>query len=605
MIHEVFSTLPSFKRIGFHPGLNVLMADRTETSSERQTRNRAGKSSIIEVIHFVLGAKTEKGSIFLNDSLKDSEFGLSFDLAGQKVTAQRGGNERSRLFISASDCSNWPCQPKAKNGEVPSLKNEDWKDVLGQFWFGLDIKEDADAKNRPTFRSLFSYFARRESAKGFLEPVRQSEDQSKWDQQVALSYLLGLDWSVAQKLESVRRQEKALAELRKAAKEGAMGSLIPKASDLQTQLVLAEKEADRVRGTLNSFEVLPEYRELEREASQLTLKINGLVDENTLDAQLLLTMESSMREESQPSEDTVEKVFAEAGMVMGDAVKKRLEEVRTFHRSVIFNRRSYLNSEVAGARERIQKRDQQKLELDQRRAQIMRLLQSRGALDQFQTLQREQSRLDTAVESLRQRFRAAQLLESNKVELDIERRQLESRLRLNLQEQNARVEEAIRVFESISQALYEDAGNLFLNPTSNGLEIEIKIQGQRSKGIQNMQIFCFDMMLMKLLATRGMGPGFVIHDSHLFDGVDERQIAGALAVGAKQAADCGWQYIVTMNSDTMPKSFPGGFDVAPYILPVRLTDARKRADCLGFDSSHKTCPNRQLLAGTMQTLERP
>jgi uncharacterized protein YydD (DUF2326 family) len=399
---------------------------------------------------------------------------------------------------------------------------------------------------------------------------------------VALSYLIGLDWTVAQRLEKVRRQEKALAELRKAAKEGAMGAFIPKASELQTQLVLVEKEAERVRKTLESFEVLAEYHELEKEASQLTLSINALVDQNTLDAQLLETMEMALREEAPPAQDAVEKVYNEAGVVLAEAVRKRLAEVRTFHHSVVSNRRGYLQSEIRGAQERMRKRDQQKASHDQRRAEIMRLLRSTGALDQFQQLQREHTRLDATVESLKHRYRSAQQLEGSKVDLDIERRQLESRLRLNLQEQKARVEEAIRVFEEISESLYEDAGNLEVAPTPNGLEIEIKIQGQRSKGIQNMQIFCFDMMLMQLSSERDLGPGFVIHDSHLFDGVDERQVAGALAIGSKRAVECGWQYIVTMNSDAMPRSFPEGFNLTPHILPVRLTDAREDGGLFGI-----------------------
>jgi uncharacterized protein YydD (DUF2326 family) len=582
VIHEVFSSLPTFKGLKFQNGLNILVADRTDTSTERQTRNRAGKSSLIEVIHFLLGAKTDKKSIFRNQSLEAFKFGIKVDLNGDAVVAWRTGSESSRIFIEATDTGAWLVEPKAKNGIDLSVSNEDWKKVLGNAWFRLVPDRLSDETHQPGFRSLISYFARRESANGFLEPVRQSEEQSKWDQQVALSYLLGLDWTIAQRLEQVRRQEKALSELRRAAKEGAMGALIPKASELQTQLVLIEKEADRVRKTLESFEVLPEYRELEREASQITLSINGLVDGNTLDMQLLESMETALRNETLPPEDTLEKVYRDAGVLLPETVRKRLEEVRMFHRSIIANRRGYLQSEITSARERMRKRDQEKAALDRRRGEIMRLLQSKGALDQFQQLQHEHTRLDATVESLRLRYRAAQQVESTKVDLDIERRQIESRLRLNLQEQNARVEEAIRVFEEISESLYEDAGNLVLTPTSNGLEIEIKIQGLRSKGIQNMQIFCFDMMLMQLCANRDIGPGFVIHDSHLFDGVDERQVAGALAVGAQKSRECGWQYIVTLNSDTMPKSLPEGFDPELYVLPVRLTDNREDGGLFGI-----------------------
>src|SRR5258705_9960023 len=45
--------------------------------------------------------------------------------------------------------------------------------------------------------------------------------------------------------------------------------------------------------------------------------------------------------------------------------------------------------------------------------------------------------------------------------------------------------------------------------------------------------FCFDLMLTEMNIRRGRGPGFLIHDSHLFDGVDERQVAKALQLGAE------------------------------------------------------------------------
>ena len=48
-------------------------------------------------------------------------------------------------------------------------------------------------------------------------------------------------------------------------------------------------------------------------------------------------------------------------------------------------------------------------------------------------------------------------------------------------------------------------------------------------------IFCFDMMLMLLSLRRGRSPGFLVHDSHLFDGVDERQVGKALAIGGNLA----------------------------------------------------------------------
>jgi len=42
MIHRITSSLTSFKSLEFKPRLNVVVADKSEGASERQTRNSSG-----------------------------------------------------------------------------------------------------------------------------------------------------------------------------------------------------------------------------------------------------------------------------------------------------------------------------------------------------------------------------------------------------------------------------------------------------------------------------------------------------------------------------------------------------------------------------------
>ncbi|MFE0201047.1 DUF2326 domain-containing protein [[Kitasatospora] papulosa] len=53
-----------------------------------------------------------------------------------------------------------------------------------------------------------------------------------------------------------------------------------------------------------------------------------------------------------------------------------------------------------------------------------------------------------------------------------------------------------------------------------------------------MAIFGFDLALAVLAHRHGRGPDFLIHDSHLYDGVDERQVARALALAAEVRGRC-------------------------------------------------------------------
>ena len=120
----------------------------------------------------------------------------------------------------------------------------------------------------------------------------------------------------------------------------------------------------------------------------------------------------------------------------------------------------------------------------------------------------------------------------------------------------------------------DESGKLTIDPTDNGPKFEFDIPGKKSTGKSKMQIFCFDMTLMKLWAREPKRPDVLVHDSAMFDGVDERQIAKALTIGSKMAKDYGFQYIVTMNSDDMPDmSMYPDFKLENHRIKLNITDS--------------------------------
>ena len=576
MIRRITSDLSSFKSLNLRPGLNILLADRVPEATDLQSRNGAGKTSLIELIHFLLGANVDRKSIFKSNELIENNFDMALDLGGSEITVSRTGAKPTRVRLLGNPVD-WPIAPRLnQQSGFLELSNEDWKSALGSVWFGLPVGNERESAGRfsPTFRTLFSYFVRRYQSGGFLKPNRYSTDQQLWDEQVALSYLLGLDWSHSQRLQEHRQQEKTATELRRAAKGGDLGPFFAKASELRTKLVVAEARAKKLKAGLESFEVIPQYRELEREASILTQELATLSNDTTVDRELILDLRRALSSEPVPATRSVEALYAEARILLPETVQRRFEEVEAFHNAIIENRRSHLNGELAAAEGRIAERDRHTEQLDARRRQIMRILQTGKALDSYNALRDEVSRSEADVEILRQRLDFAEKLERTKVDLGVEKAQIAKALKEDIVERADRIREAVLTFETLSQSLYEKAGSLEISDSPNGPLFEIKIDSQRSKGISNMQIFCFDMMLMELGMRHKRCPGFLVHDSHLFDGVDSRQIVKALQIGARHAAKIGFQYLITMNSDAMPtQGFDGDFDISQYILPVKLTDA--------------------------------
>lgn len=583
MIHTLTSDLESFKSLTFGPGLNVLLAEKEAEATDKQSRNGAGKTSFVELIHFIYGGNAKPDSIFRSDALKPYSFEAQTDIGGHTISAARSGKKPAQIRLQG-ETEHWPIKPELnkKTGDLV-LSNVHWRADLGALLFGLPTDPDAISRFGPTFRSLFSYFARRQGSGGIVKPTQQSAPQQNWDQQVAISYLMGLDASISQEFQETRSQESAMAELRKAAKQGDLGGFYGNSADFRTRLAIAETRARRLQEQLAEFNVVPQYAAMEQEASEITRSISAINDDNLIDRELILQLSTALDSEAPPAIMNVKKLYDEAGVVLPETVGRRFEEVSEFHEAIIRNRQAHLSAEITSAESRIVEREAQRIELDYRRKQLMGILQSGGALEHYARLQEEAGRAEAKVETLRQQLEIAERIESTTVQLDIERARLQQSLQSDLHERSDIINDAIVIFEDLSTSLYEQAGNLTIAATPNGPTFDVKIEGQRSKGITNMQIFCFDLMLAELTTKRGIGPGFLIHDSHLFDGVDERQVAKALQLGASHAERVGFQYIVTMNSDALPNDgFQEGFEIQNYVNPTRLTDKEETGGLFGL-----------------------
>ena len=200
MIHSIFSSLPGFKELEFHPGLNVLIAQKEVGATDKQTRNRAGKTSLIEIIHFLTGADAGKDSLFRSEALINETFGITLDLGGEKVTAERSGKDKSKLQVEGASFLTGKTR----------LSNTEWTTLLSEKMFELHNLPDNEGRS-PTFRSLFAYFVRRQHSGAFTTPEKQATMQQAGDYQMALLYLFGLDWQIASEWQKRRREQGLLA----------------------------------------------------------------------------------------------------------------------------------------------------------------------------------------------------------------------------------------------------------------------------------------------------------------------------------------------------------------------------------------------------------
>ncbi len=588
MIRTVASpTIRTFKRVDFHSGLNVLVADKTASSTDKQTRNSAGKTSLIEIIHFLFGADCDKDSLFRTPALLPHRFEGTFDLPEGTFVVERSGEEPSKMFLIQS-----PERTKLEGKEDKTtgrmyVSYTAWKAYLGNEQFSLPFDRSGtafDSPGSPSYRSLFSYFVRRWHAGGFQHPERFAEKQQRSDWQVNLSYLLGLDWEIPQSFQRVRDREKNLKELKKAAKVGALGSVIGTVAELRPKVALAEKRSSTLKQQLSRFQVLESYAEQARRAAVAKSEMQQLTRETINIQELIQHLTTSLEAERPASAPGLQQLYAAAKVELPGVVLKRLDDVQKFHQSVIENRISHLSTQLTEAREALREKQGRLAILDKERSEILRQLQGHGALEDFLEMQNQLVHIEAEEATLRERFKAAEVLEGEATLLEIDRANLKRRLQSDYHDRKDQLQESIVLLADFIASLYDDrVGRFLIEATDNGPEFKISIDGDRGGGISSMEIYCLDMTLFSLANRHLGGPGFLIHDSHLFDGVDERQVALALQRGQDVCADSNLQYIVTMNSDIFDRlPLPPDFDRTSVVLPVRLSDETDTGGLFGF-----------------------
>ncbi len=581
MLHEVSSSDDRFKVMRFQSGLNIVVADRTDDSADTDSRNSAGKSSLLEIIHFLLGARAAK-HLASTEALRDHTFHLEMDWHDEypRVRVSRSA-ARQDIVILQPNVDDRPQEllfdDVADRGEIPLDR---WNILLEERLFNLHGDHPGLSG-----RSLLSFYIRRVNVGAFNEAIRAAHSrQSTVDATTNAAYLLGLDHDLANKYKSLAQRENARTQLQKAAKDPTLGRIVGNTADLRGQITLTRQRIEQLKEQISRFRVVPEYERRAEEADSISRRLRELANQDTIDRANLEDLQRSVSETSDAGTEYLEPAFAELNLLLPEHVRRQYSEVRRFHEVVVRNRRNYLEEEIREIESRMRERAQERQSLGERQSELLQELNEGGALESLTVLQQalatEQSRLDT----LKHRYEAAKTLESSKLQIEAQRAELRRDISLDLSERSARIDRAIQLFSRYAQYIYGDLRDAWLSISAGpkSLQIEPHIASDGSRGIGQMKIFCFDLTLAVIAHREGRGPDFLIHDSHLFDGVDERQVSRALNLAKNIANEEGIQYIATLNSDVLANATRYGLDATDRIVQPRLTDGFEDGGLFGF-----------------------
>lgn len=592
MILGVRANRKEFNSVTFSNGFNIVLAERTKESTKKDTRNGLGKTTLLNIIHFCLGAKTKRNEGLLVKELKGWIFHLDLLIRDERITVSRSVDEVNSVVVDAD--ANWldqvielnlnrkTKQAKLKFGDETRqerLKVEEWKALLG--WGLYDLPNQENSKFCPTFRSLISYDIRRNQ---FNDPFERYPRQPTWNIQVNNVYLLNLNWEHAQKRQFLKDRTRDVKAIEKAIKDGnnLLANILGTVGELENERDRLQRLVEKTDADLRQFRVHPQYERIESEANNLTRQIHDLSNQIIRIKRLIDFHDESIQNERPADDDKVIEIYEAAGATLPHLVKKRLDEVKTFHIQITRNRKAYLRNEVNRLREELDNATRNREQLSDDRSRLMRILETHGALEEYSELQRLNLDQHTSLETVNRQIEQSKEIDRKTSEIKIEQEQLYLDARSDFEERSTVIKRARKIFNDNSEALYEAPGNFIVDIDRNGYKFRVDIKRSGSDGISKMKVLCYDLMRAELWSQCEVSPGLLIHDSTIFADVDERQIARALELGERKSREYGFQYIVCLNSDKIPQNeLSADLNIKDYVR-LTLTDDKPAGSILGI-----------------------
>ena len=576
MLRRITSSDIRFKSIELGPGLNIVIADKTQDSTDTDSRNGAGKSSLIEIVHFLLGMRSLTGSVLQNPALRSHRFTLQMDwpqrTEGLLVT--RTLSRQSRVELTPNVVGAAQLAEIAGESTIP-----EWVDVIGRELFTMP-----DDHNGISARSLLSFYIRRVSQHGLDDSVRTNPRQSIAEATTNVAYLLGLDWRLAAGYQELASRESLRRKLKQAVKDPTFSLVVGSVSELRGLVTAATRRVRTLEGHVAAFQVVPEYERLQEDADGIDARIRSSRAHDAADRRNLQDLESAILNEHEPEVGYLKRVYRELGIELPEVVLREYEDVRLFHDSVLSNRRAYLEDEISLTRTRLEERQRERDQLGDEQARLLKTLNDGGALTAFTALQEQLALARSEMGSLEARFDTAKKLEATQAEIKFERSKLQQDITRDLTEREPLIEEINLLFQRYAMVLYGPDREAYVDIAAldTSLRIEPHIGGEDSLGIGKMVIFCFDLTCAVIAHRAARGPDFLVHDSHLFDGVDERQVAEAIKLAKVVCEEEALQYVITMNSDDLGKIERYGVAFQEFTVEPRLTDAYVDGGLFGF-----------------------
>jgi len=496
----------TFKTVVFNnSGASFILAkqDKPEQFDNSKTYNGVGKSLLIALIDFCLGASTRnKITKSLQKTLPDWHFILKIEIDNQPFTIIRHTNKPKHI----------------------SLNDEEL--VLGIFCSKLEklCFEIPSGFQFLSFRSLLPFFLR-SSKQSYINYDEPAKSGSPYQKQLYNAFLLGLDVTLSQ---TKRLLKKQIDETNKRHENIKSDPILKQFFEgyRDSSLALADlnEKIKKFELDLKKFEVADDYYHIKQEADDIKKNLDKTQNKIKLRNINIDSINQSLKISPDVKRSDIQNIYDESKLVFQSNVEKQLVELEKFYHDLTINRTKRLQQQKHEIINELKELEGQFTSLKENFDSHMKFLDAHQALDVF-------TKISARLADLRQNREKLQSYE--KLQHDYEQKKISLRKNMLLQSEEtsryldqvkADINKIMEYFRGLVKRFYPEslAGiTVHHNDGNNQIryDIEAKIQSDSSDGINSVKLFCYDLTLLMQGSHHTIN--FVFHDSRLFSNIDE------------------------------------------------------------------------------------
>lgn len=560
------------QNINFGPGINIIYGKYSgEIEANDRDINGIGKSSLVRLINYMLLSDTAEREFnkpkydFLRK--EDHTLTVEFEVDATKYFLKRKFSNNDSIFFGYSPNS------------LTEYSKSELIEILSNLLFPIQDNETYVEGNR--FRTLMQFFIKDDiQNKSRKDPTNFfSFAPSAVDKYIYNFYLLGLPTKHLINFGEVSKEYKKYREALKTNEEKLKADTGSSVEEYRSERLKLEENVNVLRARLKAYDFKDSHREIQRKLSGVILAINAKSREYHELSQKLNNVRDSYQLNHDLDTQQVEKLYNEVIFSFGSAIRKSLDEIKTFKSEILENRNRFLISREKELENSIDLIFKELSDLESNRTGLLKDLKERGVLDRLERTYEELIQQQSLIE--RQNQILIQIDEFNQKlsNLDIVLSEVKRDILEDIRKADSSLNELRVLFaEILDSALFfdnDDSSGYFgvslsrNNKTSLPFKIDVSIPKSGSLGQEDFKTIAYDLMIfLNAINKKREIPDFLIHDG-VFGNMSHKTMVNYLNyIYGKHLAIYRvkkFQYIVTFSEDEIEipadkKNLYGEFD---------------------------------------------